>query len=794
MTWALWGQTRAASDDDLVHSGQTEVEVVFDFSVDSQPYRIIRKHSLPRTRKSSGQTILELQMYTPEGYKVLSGDTTTQTQQKITKLLRMDYDTFINSAFLRQGRADEFTKKRPNERKQVLSNILQLSAYDELEDRAKELAKEQEALISRLEASIASLKEELSLKPQFQQELDQSQTELSEIEKLTKDKERRLTDLRKDRESLENKKARLAELSSGIETAERNYKLWNEQALQCRERILGFEKLISQRDVIEQNYKRLIDTRKQCQDLDQKLKQINTLIQSKHKLETAIIKAGEVLNRSHAVIENRIRELKAVADQLPQIQARLEQVKNQLRTLEESEARLQQQRENDKLLKARVHFLQAEKIRLTQELEQTEEKLKMLSNQEGITCPLCETELGPDGQMRIEARYLAERASKIEALKINQAELSQKETEARKSEMSIVKNENALKHSREVAQSNFGNLSKALLDCQEAAKKIESEQTSLNEIEQKLAMRDFAHDEQVALTRIEAEIATIDYNPEKHDLLRSQLTALEQHEALWLKLKEADARIVQERESYTKASQEVAELSLKLENDRKRRETLIADINVSGGVDRELALAESEYKKLLASQKTLEGVIGGVKAKLERLEVVEARAKEMEVQISQAAKQNIPGLAQAFGKKGIQAMLIEIAIPEIENEANRLLARMTDNRMHIKIETQRETKKGDIMETLDIHISDELGTRKYEMFSGGEAFRIDFAIRIALSKLLARRAGAPLPTLIIDEGFGTQDANGIEKIKEAITSIQDDFEKILVITHISDFKDAFQCG
>ena len=77
------------------------------------------------------------------------------------------------------------------------------------------------------------------------------------------------------------------------------------------------------------------------------------------------------------------------------------------------------------------------------------------------------------------------------------------------------------------------------------------------------------------------------------------------------------------------------------------------------------------------------------------------------------------------------------------------------------------------------------------MFSGGEAFRIDFAIRIALSKLLARRAGAPLPTLIIDEGFGTQDSNGLEKLKEAIISIQDDFEKILVVTHIEEFRDAF---
>ena len=136
-------------------------------------------------------------------------------------------------------------------------------------------------------------------------------------------------------------------------------------------------------------------------------------------------------------------------------------------------------------------------------------------------------------------------------------------------------------------------------------------------------------------------------------------------------------------------------------------------------------------------------------------------------------------------------MLIEMAFPDIEAEANRLLGRMTDNRMHVKINPQRTSRKEELMETLDIIISDELGPRPYETFSGGETFRIDFAIRIALSKLLAKRAGAPLPTLIIDEGFGTQDNTGLEKIKEAINSIQDDFDKIVVITHIEELKDAF---
>ena len=84
-----------------------------------------------------------------------------------------------------------------------------------------------------------------------------------------------------------------------------------------------------------------------------------------------------------------------------------------------------------------------------------------------------------------------------------------------------------------------------------------------------------------------------------------------------------------------------------------------------------------------------------------------------------------------------------------------------------------------------------MGTRPYEMFSGGEAFRVNFAIRIALSRLLARRSGAKLQTLILDEGFGSQDGKGREKLIEAIDGIKEDFEKIFVITHVDELKDAF---
>ena len=107
--------------------------------------------------------------------------------------------------------------------------------------------------------------------------------------------------------------------------------------------------------------------------------------------------------------------------------------------------------------------------------------------------------------------------------------------------------------------------------------------------------------------------------------------------------------------------------------------------------------------------------------------------------------------------------------------------------MSFRFETQREyksNKREDLRETLDMVISDSLGERDYEMFSGGEAFRVNFAIRLAL----VEGAGTTgwerdLQTLVIDEGFGSQDAEGRQRLVEAINLVQDDFAKILVITH-----------
>jgi len=111
--------------------------------------------------------------------------------------------------------------------------------------------------------------------------------------------------------------------------------------------------------------------------------------------------------------------------------------------------------------------------------------------------------------------------------------------------------------------------------------------------------------------------------------------------------------------------------------------------------------------------------------------------------------------------------------------------------MSLSLEMVRPTQKGRDKETLEIYIGDSSGTRSYETFSGGEAFRINFALRVAISKFIANRSGAQLRTLVVDEGFGTQDKDGLDQFVQVINTIKDDFDKILAITHVEELKERF---
>jgi exonuclease SbcC len=188
--------------------------------------------------------------------------------------------------------------------------------------------------------------------------------------------------------------------------------------------------------------------------------------------------------------------------------------------------------------------------------------------------------------------------------------------------------------------------------------------------------------------------------------------------------------------------------------------------------------------------------LGAARQKVLVLDDLKVRRSSLQSQREEAVRQvgYYKQLERAFGKDGVPALLIEQALPEIEMRANEILDRLSGSVMTVRFITQsafKDKRREDFRETLDIQISDGSGTRDYELYSGGEAFRVDFAIRLALSEVLAQRAGARLQTLVIDEGFGSQDTLGRQRLIEAINLVKLDFSKILVITHIEELKDAF---
>jgi DNA repair protein SbcC/Rad50 len=148
-------------------------------------------------------------------------------------------------------------------------------------------------------------------------------------------------------------------------------------------------------------------------------------------------------------------------------------------------------------------------------------------------------------------------------------------------------------------------------------------------------------------------------------------------------------------------------------------------------------------------------------------------------------------LAEAFGRNGIPAMIVEnAAIPSIEAEADRILDALGTS-YRVELRSQRPLKSGEGMrETLDIVVAAPAGEAFYEDFSGGEKTKLNLALRIALARLLANRRGADVRLLAIDEPEYLDDGS-VERLAGVLHELGADFDRILLVSHVPALRDAF---
>jgi len=177
---------------------------------------------------------------------------------------------------------------------------------------------------------------------------------------------------------------------------------------------------------------------------------------------------------------------------------------------------------------------------------------------------------------------------------------------------------------------------------------------------------------------------------------------------------------------------------------------------------------------------------------LEDLTKQEKEQKELQEELSKLNSDYAiyDKLRHYFGKDGIQAVILENVIEELETYANDILSKICNEPTTAAIKTQKQGDNGSWMETFDIEVASGGRTDEFETYSGGEQFRISLALRLALSKILSQRIGGNVKFLLLDEVSSSLDDKGLEMFINIVKQLGNEM-KILVITHDEKLKEQF---
>jgi exonuclease SbcC len=960
IAWSIWGSSRATTEEDIIHVGEKEARVDFTFSFHGNTYRVIR------SRRRGQSPALEFQVASGEGFITLTEKGVRATQQKILEHVKLDYDTFVNSAYLRQGRADEFMLKRATERKEILANLLKLEQYDLLAERAKERSREFKAKMELLEQNLESVKGQLERREaiatqqtdlqtalaQLQQQQDTDRERLQHLltqqhhrqtwEKLLQGQqqqrgnlagecrrlERELATARQQQNELAALLEQEAEISAGytnfynLQAAEETLSakferyqtaLNRRQQLQEQQRrqLYRLERqlqqfqgrldslqqqekenldILAKRDKVEAGLVQLEAARNRLSELDRLHLEVTPLLQQRQQLQLNLERADARLNARLNELNASVRQLRHTQQQQqPKLTGELRQVIERIAELDNRKVYQNRVREKGQERHRFIEHLASNQREYDAKLKELDQKLHLLNQgiegqtQEYPPCPLCDRPLDEHHWHLVVDKHQNQQKELRDLLWVvrEQLTISEREIEVLRTEYREIQKEVA---NYDELRERRGRLQAQLDAIDKDEERVRELIVEAEEIERSLHTGDYAADLYVEINNLDRQLQALNYDEQDRALARNEEKRWRWAEIKQGEIKSAENRLAKINIQRPELEREIAVLEQQLEDEKtsseiqqqiRAVENNLAEINYNidehnnvrselrksqfwltrneklqqakqqfpqvrekietletslermgrdlGENDAQIATLEKQLEKQLAESpdasgeiKILEekiqqrrrelddrlGSLGRLQQQLQQLDNLAKQSQQQQEELKTARRQYrvYQELSTAFGKKGIQALTIENLLPQLEAETNNILARLSANQLHVQFVTHKPTKKSKsskkktvkTIETLDILIADARGTRPYETYSGGEGFRINFSIRLALAKLLAQRAGTALQMLIIDEGFGTQDAEGCERLIAAINAIASDFSCILTVTHMPHLREAFQ--
>ncbi|GAP13881.1 ATPase [Longilinea arvoryzae] len=789
ITWALFGEARR-HDDAIINSRSKSAEVILIFDYEGHRYRI------QRAKTANKATLLEFTVQDDGKWRPLTEHSVRETEERIVQTLRMDYETFTNASFFLQGRADQFAQQRPGDRKRILASILGLEVWDSYRDAAAERRKRQESELAIIDAQLEEINTELSEEDQRRKNLRQFEEQLAQAGQLRKSMEESLGSLRRLADSLAQQKNMVDLLQNQVVSARQRLQANADQLSERREEHAANQAQVAAAAEIEADFKRWQELQAELGRRDSQAANFNQYQQQRSGPVTAIQTERARLEQESAGLLTQQGQIEEIQQALPGLDEQLDASEQCAQALSE---RLDRRGELEEQRQQRIQQqadAQSENKRLREEMRLLRERIDRLAESSGAACPLCGQPLSPDDRLALIADLECQGKEMGDRFRQNQHLVT--ENDALLAEFTA--EVNALRQVEADLRKQQAQHAALQTLREQNAGRIDEWQSGgarrLSELKRILEEEDYAHEARAELAGVDAALRELGYDAAAHDELRREESAARASQERLRKLEAARAALAP-------LERQIAGLEKQVAADEKEVTAAEAKFNEADGQYRKAAAAlpdlngaEDQVRDQKERENQLRMQVGMAHQQVEVLKSVRARQKNLRAQREDATRQigQLRQLERAFGKDGVPALLIEQALPEIEAQANEILDRLSAGSMSVRFATQRDYKdknRDDKKETLDILISDTAGTREYEMFSGGEAFRVNFAIRLALSRVLAQRAGARLQTLVIDEGFGSQDADGRQRLIEAINSVSHDFAKILVITHMEELKDYF---
>lgn len=249
-------------------------------------------------------------------------------------------------------------------------------------------------------------------------------------------------------------------------------------------------------------------------------------------------------------------------------------------------------------------------------------------------------------------------------------------------------------------------------------------------------------------------------------------------------MKELEPVILQEQKDKESYNQ-----NLKLLNDyNTKQNALVSMSNTAKALKKDIESAKAEKANpqqfTLTSDKQLDTDIANAKNDLKNMqELLEKHKQE---------QKDLEDVEAVYSNKGVISHVLDLVMPYINEQANYYLSELTDNSIHIDIDTQSEAKNGNVSEKLNIKVDNLNGGNEYSLNSTGEKKRIDLAISLALQDYVMTNTSTKTNLIAYDEVFDGLDDIGIQRIMHLLKERIKDIPTVFVISHNDKLQELFE--